>query len=133
MNTHLNRRRLQDVRLWNKIRNSGYEHVAIRLCRGYAFLCWGADMRVSSWTERVSSSYNPISGLGDDEKLLYLTRCKQDYLNWIEECIKCGVWYRAVMDILFFGKSYKDVEKIYRHRHGWAISNMMQAFELYRK
>lgn len=127
------RKRLQDVRIWNQICAAGFEAAAVRLCRGYGFICFGGQLRTSSWSERINKSYNPDSDSLSENCFDYLLRCKRDYLAWAEECDKAGINHRAVIDVLFFGRNLQEVEKIYRHRHGWALSNMLQSFEFYRK
>ncbi|MBE6453013.1 MAG: hypothetical protein E7012_05955 [Alphaproteobacteria bacterium] len=127
------KKNLQDIRIWKKIRANGYEWVAIRLCRGYSYLCQVKSMKVSSWMEKVCYSFNPDGYGADEDKLLYLMRCRHDYLEWADNCEKNGVSHHAAMDILYFSKSCHDVERMNRHRHGWAISNLMKSFEFYRK
>lgn len=129
----LNRRRLQDIRIWNQICRHGFEQAAVRLCRGFGFICRGGRLQTCSWSERISRSYNPDGGDLSENTLDFLLRCKKDYLAWAEQCANAGVNHRAVMDVLFFGRSVREVEKIYCHRHGWAISNLIQSLELYRK
>ena len=124
---------LQDIRIWNKIRDNGYEWAAIRLCHGFSYLCQSFPIRVSLLQERICNSYNPDTLVGIDDKLIYLTRCRADYLDWADNCEKHNISHHAAIDILFFGRHCREVEKIYRHRHGWAINNLMQSFEFYRK
>ncbi len=127
------RKRLQDMRIWNQICAAGFEAAAVRLCRGYGFMCFGGRLRTSSWSERICKSCNPDGGNLSDASLDYLVRCKREYLAWVDECVCAKINHRAVMDILFFGRNLQEVEKIYCRRHGWAILNLMQAIELYRK
>lgn len=131
--TRFYRRRLQDARIWNRIRAQGYEDVAANLCYGFAYLCWGGRAITSSWCERVSTSFNPNPENLSEGRIEYLQHCRKDYLAWADECQKHGIKHRAAMDILFFGKGTKEVEQIYGRRHGWAMSNLLQSFEFYRK
>lgn len=127
------RRKLQDVRIWKQITVAGLEWAAQRICRGYSYIVQGGNVRVSSWTERVSTSYNHHGGGAEVSDWEYLQRCKQDYLRWVDACRQRGVCSPAAMDILFFGSQAREIEQRYRRRHGWAISNLLQALELYRK
>lgn len=127
------RRKLQDVRIWKQITAAGYEWAALRICRGYSYIVQGGNVRVSSWTERVSTSYNHHCGGAEISGWEYLQRCKQDYLHWVDICRRQGVCAPAAMDILFFGCQVREIEQRYRRRHGWAMSNLLQALELYRK
>ena len=129
----LYRRRLQDIRIWRHINEKGFERVAVRLCQGYKFICWGGRMRTSSWSEKISRSYHQDVDSFNNDSLDYLMHCKKDYLHWADACEQEGVNHRAVMEIIFFGRNTTEVERMFRHRHGWALKNMMQAFELYRK
>ncbi len=132
-NNRFFRRRLQDSRIWKQICAAGYEWAAIRLCRGYSYIVNGGRVKTSSWAEKVSASYNPDRGCLADFNLDYLQRCKYDYLRWFDSCLEAGLNPRAAMDILFFGCGLDEVERAYRRRHGWAIKNLLQAIELYRK
>ena len=132
-NNRFYRRRLQDIRIWKHIADKGFELAAVRLCQGFRYICWGGLIRTSSWSERVYRSYNPEYDNWAENTLDYLLGCKRDYLTWADQCEHAGVSHRAAMDILFFGYSLNEVEKVYRRRHGWALSNMMQSFEFYRK
>ncbi len=132
-NNRLYRRRLQDVRIWKQIRERGFDVAAVRLSLGYSFWCHGLGMRISSWAEKVYNSYKQEGGDLPEGRLEYLSRCRKDYLRWVDECVRCGVNHHAAMDILFCGKNNRDVEKYYHRRHGWGIDNLMQALELYRK
>lgn len=132
-NNRFFRRRLQDSRIWKQICAAGYEWAAIRLCRGYAYMVNGGRVKISSWSEKVSASYNPERGEAADSDLEYLQRCKYDYLRWFDSCLEAGLNPRAAMDILFFGCGLDEVERAYRHRHGWALKNLLQCLELYRK
>ncbi|MBE6447916.1 MAG: hypothetical protein E7018_01275 [Alphaproteobacteria bacterium] len=125
--------RLQDSRIWNRIRNAGCEWAAVRLCKGFSYLCWGASLPISSWAERVQKSYNPYADDTDENRIEYMSRCRQDYLQWVDTCRQHNINSGAAIDILYFGRNTKDIEKIYCRRHGWAISNLMQALDLYRK
>lgn len=127
------RRRLQDIRVWKQICDKGFEKAAVKLCRGFSYMCWNGRIRTSSWSERISRSFNLEGDSLSECSLEYLSRCKKDYLAWIAECEEADVCHRATMDILFFGYSLGEVEKVYRRRHGWGLSNLMQCLELYRK
>lgn len=124
------RRRLQDARLWEQIEGNHLERAAIRLCRGYSYICWGGRIKTSSWVECGISSRDPFLCMEDDS-LDYLIRCKKEYLRWAEECDRNKLHRTAVMDILFFGKSAGEVEKNYRKRHGWAVKNLVEALKLH--
>lgn len=124
---------LQEAKVWNKVRKYGYEWQAVRLCRGYAFLCQVNSIRVSSWNEKVCVSINSDNYGSEEERLLYLSGCRRDYLNWADKCELNGISHLAAIDILYFGESCKSVEYKYRHRHGWAMRNLIQSFDFYRK
>ena len=100
--TRFYRRRLQDARIWNRIRAQGYEDAAANLCYGFAYLCWGGRAITSSWCERVSTSFNPNPENLSEGRIEYLQHCRKDYLAWADECQKHGIKHRAAMDILFF-------------------------------
>ena len=127
------RRRLQDARIWNQIRTAQMENAAIGICRGFAYLTDGGRVPVSSWSEKVSASYNIHGAEVGEDKLLYMGRLRRDYLAWADACRDAGLCHRAAIDILFFGDSVGQVEKKYRRRHGWAMRNLMQSLEIYRK
>lgn len=129
----LNRRRLQDIRIWQRICQHGFELAAVRLCRGFGFICRGGRLQTCSWSERISRSYNPDGGDLSENTLDFLLRCKKDYLAWVNQCVDAGVKYQAAIEILFFGRGTEEVEKIYCRRHGWAMTNLLQCLELYRK
>lgn len=124
---------LQDLKVWKKIRETGYEWAAVRLCRGYAFLCQVNTIKVSSWSERICISLNQDVYTSEEDRLLYLSSCRKDYLDWADKCEAKGISHLAAMDILYFGENCKFVERKYCHRHGWAMSNLIQSFEFYRK
>ena len=125
------RRRVQAARLWEQIESNNLERAAIRLCRGYSYICWGGRIKTSSWVETGISSRDSLFNLSDDS-LDYLIRCKDEYLRWAAECDKNSLNRVAVMDILFFGKSAGEVEKFYHKRHGWAIKNLVAALKLHK-
>lgn len=124
---------LQDAKVWKKVRELGFEWTAVRICRGYAFLCQVSPMRVSSWNEKVSVSINQNVFASEEDKLLYLSACRRDYLDWADNCEESGISHLAVIDVLYFGETCKFVEQKYRHRHGWGMKNLINSLYLYRK
>lgn len=125
-------RRLSDRRLWQNIEDYGLQKAAYCLTRGYAFLCWGGNTRAVIWREVRGAYVEPYSNFSD-ETLAFLSRCKHDYLRWCAHCEAYNLNYRAVMDVLYFGKSLSDVDKSHGRRHGWGHRTVIEALLLYRK
>lgn len=124
------RRRIQDARIWNCIEDNHYEREALRIIRGFHYICWGGMCRARSLIDSCERS--GFEGeLGYEGFMDYLRRCKDDYLSWAEACKKDRVCHRAIVDLLYFAQSAKEVEKNYRKRHGWALRNLIKGLGLY--
>ncbi len=125
-------KRFSDRRLWQNIENAGLQKASYCLTRGFAYLCWGGNTRAVIWREVRSPYAEPYSNFSD-ETLEFLSQCKHDYLRWCVHCEKVNLNHRAVMDVLYFGKSLSDIDKLYGHRHGWGHRTIISALSLYRQ
>ena len=125
-------KRLQDRRLWLQIEQKGLSRAVYYLSKGLGYLCWGGRVRARILSE-VMGQYLGAFDYADEETLDFLIRCKNDYLRWFELAQKNGYVPQAVVDVLYFGTSLSDVDKKYQRRHGWALKNIIESLDYFRK
>lgn len=124
------RRRLQDAVIWEMIEENKFGREAIRICRAVHYICWGGRCKTSQLVSTCErGGFETV--LSDVEFAEYLIRCKADYLEWVKNCQAHGVNSRAIVDILYFGKTLGEMDRKHSKRHGWAMENLKAGLFLY--
>lgn len=129
---HICRRRVQDVRVQDKIDDINGNVAAIRISRAYHHMVNGVSIKSASYTQTYERR-GLESILSDGDWLDYLNKCVTDYKKWRDlydkKCVNC----EAILDIVYWGLSFDAVTKKYRKRNGWASDNLVAGLELYNR
>lgn len=129
---HFCRRRVQDVRVQDKIDECGGNVAAIRISRAYHHLTHGMGAKISSIYIKKFERCGLENFLNDGEWLDYLIRCVVDYKKWRDlygNRVNCD----AIVNIICDGLSFDAVTKKYHKRNGWAKDNLVEGLDLYNK
>lgn len=117
------RRRILDARLWETL-PLPQQDAALEIERAYTLMTRPLGYRLS----------NP-AGLRVDgmtaAPVEWIAQVQKGYVDWARDCHKAGLLHAAVLDILIFGQSCRQVDRARRMRNGWARDNLGEALALW--
>lgn len=122
-NTQLCRRRKTDARLFDAL-DPDQERAAAWIVIAFEHLTGPVAVKVGR-LERVPA--------GIDDARDFVADASSAYLRWGRDCLPKGISHAAVMDVLAYGKSARQVDRVRRKRKGWTMENLLDGLTLFCK
>lgn len=113
-------RRIVDERLWRGLSDL-QQRAAVDLNAAFQAALGGSP--AAPMGERVDMSISP--------KRFEPVRFDEDYLDWAQAAEAQGISAAAVIDVVCFGKTRREVARERRKRALWVKSNLLQGLDLY--
>lgn len=115
-------RRRSEARLWESF-TPDHERAALRIGGAFMVIERGVGLQESMLAQAMREG-GPGGGLPT-------TALIDDYFAWGRECTRRRISHAAIMDVLGYGKSCRQVERDRRRRNGWAREELAQGLDLY--
>lgn len=114
-----------DDRVWSDM-TVEQEKASDQIAMAWHLICGEIQIKTMKY-EPPTSRGKP--GMGGGESMEY--RILENYFTWSRELPKNKMSFHAISDIMFEGKTFRQTDADYRHRHGWARNNLLTALDLY--
>ena len=118
------RRRVLDTRLWNTL-TPHHQEAAQQIEHACHVISRGLGFRISA------PHLLNVSGTSPSDVSDYQTTLSTYYMDWAKSCAQEKISHAACLDILVFGKSCREVDRLRRVRKGWARGNLREGLAAY--
>jgi hypothetical protein len=120
----LGRRRSLDNKLWTAMSVEQIQ-AALEIRDAFEIVTGGLGSLIAHYAEQTSRG---LKCLEDSE---YVANLQITYSKWGADCARRHISVSAVLDVLCFGESCRQVDAARRHMHGWMRAQLFDALTVY--